>query len=502
MPACPHEQGVGTHARDRRCHHGLMAASRRRGTAGTVRERRPRSVGRAPGSSDRAKGAILSPEQRAPESLLDLQRHAGNAAVAGLLQRAPLATADDPKGYTSAAGVKNVAASAMTRREVHGLKYGVTGGFQSTYTSRRWDKATKTWKETVRTSAEAKMTKESPDNMAVVVMPDTVAKDRAVQVILHFHGWGFRGGTDPYAGYLVASGAKGGAPGSALGTVRDVDQENWAQQIGAVNTERVTQGGPQTVAILAQGRGMSDFGNVPTFDYVQDVLSRVPELTAVTQYSIVLSGHSGGGGTQVANKVTADAQTRNRSKLPAAKPGKAAAQPADLVVLFDAEGIESVGTWAVGQIAALDRTIRAAATPAAAQAALAATPMFRGYFAAGGAYAARYATVNNQLVRAFRALPATWTQRDAADPKAVKVPDLFRIIEISGAGHETVISGGDDRSQQQGALADTLRVTSDPTIDRDRALGASRMKVPTPPTTKRPPRPARPRRGPRAPSRP
>ena len=473
-----------------------MAASRRRGTAGTVRERRPRSDGRAPGSSDRAKGTILHPE-RVPGSLLDLQRQAGNAAVAGLLQRAPLGTADDPKGYTSAGGVKNVAASAMTRREVHGLTYGVKGGFHSTYTSRRWDKATKTWKEKVRTSAEAKMTKESPDNMAVVVMPDTLAKDRAVQVILHFHGWGFRGGTDPYAGYLVASGDEGGAPGSARGTVRDVDQEHWAQQIGAVNSERATQGGPQTIAILAQGRGMSDFGDVPTFDYVQDVLSRVPELKAVTQYSIVLSGHSGGGSTQVANKVTADAQTRDRSKLPAAEPGKAAAQPADLVVLFDAEGIESVGTWAVDQIAALNRAIRAAATPAAAQAALAATPTFRGYFATGGAYASRYTTVNNQLVKAFRALPAAWTERDPADPKAVKVPDLFRIIEVSEAGHETVISGGKDRSEQRGALADTLRVTSDPTIDRDRALGPSKMKLPTIPTTKRPSRPSRPRRAPR-----
>jgi hypothetical protein len=477
-----------------------MAAWRRRAPAVIVRERRSRSDRRAPDSSDRAKRAIVRPEPRVPESLLDLQRHAGNAAVAGLIQRAPLAEADDPKGYTAAGGVKNVEASAMTRREVHGLKFGVQGGFQSTYTSKRWDKATKKWKEKVRTSAEAKMTKESPDNMAVVVMPDTVDKDRPVQVILHFHGWGFRGGTDPYAGYLVASGEEGGAPGSARGTVRDVDQEHWAQQIGAVNKERATAGGgPQTIAILAQGRGMSDFGNVPTFDYVQDVLSRVPELKAVSEYSIVLSGHSGGGGTQVANKVSADARTRDRSKLPAATPGSAAAQPADLVVLFDAEGIESVGTWAVDQIAMLNRAIRAAATPAAAQDALAATPKFRGYFAKGGAYADRYTAVNNKLVRAFRALPAVWTQRDLADPKAVKVPDLFRILEMSGVGHESVISGGKDGPAQQGALADSLRVSSDPTIDRDRALGASKMKAPTVPTTTPP---TRPRRGSRRPSRP
>ena len=410
--------------------------------------------------------------------MLDLQRHAGNAAVANLLQRAPLGATDDPKGYTGAAGVQNVAASGMTRREVHGLKYGVTGGFQSKYTSKSWDKATETWKEKVRASAEAKMTKESPDNMAVVVMPDTFDNDRPVQVVLHFHGWGFRGGTDPYAGYLVASGERGGAPGSARGTVRDVDQEHWEQQIGAVNIERAAQKGPQIVAILAQGRGMSDFGNVPTFDYVQDVVSKVPELKGVTQYSIVLSAHSGGGSTQVAKKVAAgDAPTSARSKLPAPKPGQAPAQPADLVVMFDAEGIEGVASWAVGQVAALDRAIRAAATPAAAQAALAATPKFRGYFAPGGAYANRYTAANNQLLRAFRAVPAEWTESDPADPKAVKVPDLFRIIEVAGADHEHVISGGSDGSEKQGSLADALRVTSDPTIDRDRAYGLSKMKV-------------------------
>ena len=186
-----------------------MAAPRARGPAGTVLGRRARPNGPSSAPGDRAKATILRPERQAPESVLDLQRHAGNAAVSGLLQRAPLGTTDDPEGYTSAAGVQNVAASAMTRREVHGLKYGVKGGFQSTYTSKSWDKETKTWKEKVRSSAEAKMTKESPDNMAVVVMPDTFVKDRQVQVVLHFHGWGFRGGTDPYAGYLVASGARG-----------------------------------------------------------------------------------------------------------------------------------------------------------------------------------------------------------------------------------------------------------------------------------------------------
>ena len=168
------------------------------------------------------------------------------------------------------------------------------------------------------------MTKESPDNMAVVVMPDTVDPKRPVQVILHFHGWGFRGGTDPYAGYTVGSGM--GAPHGELGTVCDVHQEHWEQQIGAVNRGRAAKDpgnpGPQTIAILAQGRGMSDFGNVPTFDYVADVFSKVTQLSGISDYTIILSAHSGGGATQIAPKVAAgDAPPAEKAKVPGAKPG-------------------------------------------------------------------------------------------------------------------------------------------------------------------------------------
>src|SRR5215471_19004917 len=79
---------------------------------------------------------------------------------------------------------------------------GVSGGFKGTYG------------DGLR-SSEKQMTDESPDNMAVVIMPDKIDKDAHYQVILHFHGWGFRQweegrdpwtAHDPYAGYLVASG--------------------------------------------------------------------------------------------------------------------------------------------------------------------------------------------------------------------------------------------------------------------------------------------------------
>src|ERR1041385_7245294 len=131
--------------------------------------------------------------------------------------------------------------------------------------------------------------------MAVVLVPDQLDLDQPIQVILHFHGWGFRKG-DPYAGYLVARGKSPGA-----GTVRDVDQEHWEQQIASLKGQ-----GAQIVAILAQGRGKSDFGDFPKFtsDYVHDVLEKsgrteLKQLAENDNFSVVLSAHSGGGSTKV-----------------------------------------------------------------------------------------------------------------------------------------------------------------------------------------------------------
>jgi hypothetical protein len=391
---------------------------------------------------------------------LALQRRAGNAAVRTLVaagrgvQRAPLDPADDPQGYTRTGG-KKIAGTGTTRLVVTGLTYGVKGGFAGSYGK--------------RSSAEATMTKQSPDNTAVVIMPDQVSADRPVQVVLHFHGWGFRSGSDaqdPYAGYTVATGGPTSSQG-AKGTVRDVDQEHWEQQIGAVARERGTAGA-QIVAVLAQGRGPSDFGNVPTFDYLQDVFAHVPALASIKDFTIVLSGHSGGGSTQIAPKVTGgEIRGTDRSKLPAPGKGKAPMQPSDLVVLFDAEGIESVTGWIEGLIQGLAKSTK---SDAAAPAAIAASPKFRGYFATRGSYWARYQAAAQRLEAALASVPAKWRDLDSANPTAVRVRDLFRFIEVTAAGvnHEHVISGGKGGAEEAGSLADSLRASLDPTIDRAR----------------------------------
>jgi hypothetical protein len=455
---------------------------------GSTAARHPRPARHAPANqvTDAPSGPRSLPQQSEhlnTQSVLALQRRAGNSSVNRLLrtvQRAPLGRDDDPEGYTSELGKANVAGSATTRREVRGLAYGLSGGFQRKYKSKKHPDGV--------ASSEHSMTKESPENMAVVIMPDKVVATRQVQVILHFHGFGFRG-WDPYAGYTVASGYKRGGTEIKKGSVRDVDQEHWAQQIGAVNKERGGSSGPQIVAILAQGRGMSDFGNVPTFDYVQDVLTRVPELKNVTQYSITLSAHSGGG-FQVASKVgRGEARTADRTAVPAPKAGKAAAQPADLVVLFDAEGVGSVTAWVTGQIQALAKTLKAASSPADAQAAITATPKFRGYFAEKGSYAKAYTNQNELLWKALAKVPAPWAYPDPANPGRVTVADLFRFIPVSGADHEHVISGGTGHPAEQGALADALRASADPTSDRAKGLEPKSKQKQSPGTSGTPAKP-------------
>ncbi|HKD96671.1 MAG TPA: M15 family metallopeptidase [Micromonosporaceae bacterium] len=455
--------------------------------------------------------ATAPPDLVTTASVLALQRRAGNAAVNKLVQRAhpgaprrqpavkpvqraPLDKADDPELYTQPGGHANVRQTGLTRVEVHGLKFGLKGGFQPSYTG----------SSGAVPSSEKAMTKESPLNMAVLIRPDTIDATRPVQVILHFAGWGFRqidGGThDPYPGYLVAS----GATASKKGTVRDVDQEHWEQQIKSVMDRRSTYE-PQVIAVLAQGRGMSDFGDVPTYAYIQDVFDKAG--ISVPKYSVVLSGHSGGG-FQVANKV-GDAEAVDAAKLPAGSPRAKSPDAADLVVMYDAEGVVATANWAAGQIKALgkalDKIDKDVTNPLVRAVkiylTLAASPKFRGYFAKGGYYVNKFDTAATVLKQALDTLDPKWT---TLDPGVLAVPDLFRVIEVGlpGVNHEHVIGAvakmdptTKKTDESVGALADALTVTMDPTSDRAAAYvpkAAAKAKAATtkakpPATTAKPP---------------
>lgn len=420
---------------------------------------------RAPGQPTHSR----PPERRAPAArparggpaagLSGLMAAAGNRAVARLvrtLQR------DD---YTQP--VANVKGTGITRLEVHDLKYGVDR-FSAAYPKGASDEKNKT--------------AESPSHMAVVLVPDTLDPKQPVQVILHFHGWGFRKG-DPYAGYLVAK--KGGQ--MPEGSVRDVDQEHWEQQLSSLAGQ-----GPQVVAILAQGRGQSDFGpSFPTFEYVRDVLKKsgrkdLDTLAENANYSIVLSAHSGGGTTKVVPMLGAkDAETRDGGALTA--PAETDPddnhlvnqhQPVDLVVLYEAMNwdgdVIGVHDWFTAQLSRLIPDLDTDPDKA-----LAATPVFRGYYGdrEGSGYREQYRWLACLFKEDIQSrVPAAFQQA---------VADHFRIIEVKGpaidpppkkkgartttaVGHEQVISGlGADTS---GSLADALHASRDPAFDRAQAV--------------------------------
>jgi hypothetical protein len=405
-------------------------------------------------------GAAPAPKPargRPAGQLSGLMAAAGNRAVARLVRT--LQRDDFTKPVT------NVRGSGITRLEVHDLTYGIDG-FQASYPKGASDEKNKT--------------AESPSHMAVVLVPDKLDPDKPVQVILHFHGWVFREG-DPYAGYLVAK--KGGHVPE--GTVRDVDQEHWEQQMSSMAGQ-----GPQVVAILAQGRGQSDFGKFPTFEYVRDVLEKsgrtdLGKLADAANYSVVLSAHSGGGSTKVVPMLGAkDAETRDRGTLPTqtpSTPGQRVVnqqQPVDLVVLYEALNgdYDTLGTfdWIKRQIGRLVPELDTSPDKA-----LAATPVFRGYYGdrGGSGYREQYRWLACLIKEEIQSrVPAAFQQA---------VADRFRIIEVQGplidpppkkkdarthqpVEHEQVISGLG--SANAGSLADALRASRDPTADRAQAV--------------------------------
>jgi hypothetical protein len=393
------------------------------------------------GHTDRSDRAAPQALKRNPQ-LLDAIAPAGNRAVGRLVRS--LQRVDFTKPQT------DVDKTGITRLEVRGLKYGVDD-FSKAYGVDPAD-----------ASDERNKTKESPSHMAVVLTPDQLDPSKPVQVILHFHGWGFRKG-DPFAGYLVGP----------AGTVRDVNQEHWEHQIAGLKGQ-----GAQVVAILAQGHGKSDFGSFPTFEYVRDVLQKSgrPELVKLAeteQYSVVFSAHSGGGSRKVVPILAAgEADTSVRSELKSQSSSKKDGrvvnklQPVDLIVLYEAlngdSDVDVVMNWVDGQLKRMVPLLQSAPDKALAE-----TPTLRGYYGKRkvSGYRERYRWLAVRILEAIAArVPEEWRQ---------VVADCFRIIEVTGpkggdVEHEQVISG--TGANPAGSLADALRAQRDPAGDRAQAV--------------------------------
>ena len=219
------------------------------------------------------------PEVAAPprpsvrEELLALQRTAGNAAVARLLQR-------EDKGEPRKGGW-NEAPRAVTgtqRIPVKGLKKGNQAKDPQEFTD------------------------EYAAGRAIVIVPDGVDLSKEVDVLLHFHGyWG--------GGYRERK--TKGDQGPA-GSVRDVEADRIPQQLASK--------GRNIVGVLPQGTNKSGFGITDPDGYVKDALalaaaelpSVLPKLigpVTITPGRIIVTGHSGGGpaASAAAAKLTATA---------------------------------------------------------------------------------------------------------------------------------------------------------------------------------------------------
>jgi hypothetical protein len=373
------------------------------------------------------------------------------------VQRAP----KDPAHATDP--IANVKGSGITRVKVDGLRFGQSSDFKESYKTSDGD---------VKSKEKAK-TDESPIHTAILLVPDNLLTDQPIQVILHFHGWGFRS-FDPYAGYL-----KGKDKGN---TYRDVEQEHLEEQIGPLESQ-VAGGPPQIVGILAQGIGTSKFGDVPTFDFIRDVLEksgRFPD--PLPEFTVVLSAHSGGGSSQVVpDLVGGQADTSDRSQLAEQKPDAAnQLAPVDLVVLFEAlnndTDVTNVVTWVDRQLDRLAPALENAIPgDESAKKALDATPKLRGYFGdRRSGYATRYKKLSATI--------ADHISAKVADPWRQPVHDLFRIIRVTDprgrfdpkakhsptVEHEEVIGG--KGKTDEGSMAAALKASRDPTIDRAQDL--------------------------------
>ena len=233
----------------------------------------------------------------APPDVLDLQRAAGNFAVAGLLrtvQRVGGWTGADrgrgkglppEKGLPSrplATGwnVQEHAVGAIRRIPIDGLVHGLQdvpsadGGKSLTI-----EDVAGTAKGPARSTSKEKKGR----GRAIALIPtDSLNTDEPIDVLFHLHGNTEHSGR-AYAGWRQHS---------STGKVRDVERDRIAQQIQG-------SGNPQLVGILPMGVNQSQFGAISPDAYIRDAFDRLTELgawnAAPTTWRVALSAHSGGG---------------------------------------------------------------------------------------------------------------------------------------------------------------------------------------------------------------
>ncbi|HKT05879.1 MAG TPA: M15 family metallopeptidase [Rugosimonospora sp.] len=377
---------------------------------------------------------------------LRLQRQAGNQAVTGLitaLQRRVGWKDADTGGDAWNAGAKAVPGTRMNRVPVSGLTEGNQGRYRS--------------------GASAELTTERADGRAIVVVPADLKPGRAVDVLLHLHGYAEDAGTRPYAGWRQRK-----ATGTAAdNTVRDVALDQIEQQLQA-------GGDTQLIGVLPQGGDRSQFGADPDAPYQMQMDAYVTEVLGMlatdkvvaaplTLGRVILSAHSGGSHTIVE---AMDRDLHGKGPEDGGTPGKLRE-----LVLFDAINkgskkrpeLSVVTRWIESH---LDADLAALTAPKATDRGrtdyLATSLVFRGFFSSG--YAGKY--------KKLQASIDAWFGRHAAELGAFAEPlrAHYQTIPVAeGLAHEEILRGhrrGDTAHEGEGNLAEAVRALDDPAAHR------------------------------------
>jgi pimeloyl-ACP methyl ester carboxylesterase len=365
-------------------------------------------------------------EPPAAARILDLQRSAGNAAVARLLQRkdkpkqkkrkkkppkAQEKLAPPPGGWNEQA------------REVAGtIRIPVTGvkaGHQNE-------------------DRQKGQTTESAAGMAIVIVPMALDVTKKVDTLLFFHGMGNLG----YRQRLKGHKTRGKA-----GTVHDVEADRIPQQIAAA--------GGNVVGVLPQGTNEARFGIADPEAYVKEVLAlatpdykkQFPKTKlpgAIEPGRIIVAGHSGGGRAAFA-AVQKLESSASEEKWAASAP----------LVLFDGINgtleLDAVAAWAERSLAVDVAILKAASKPRDLLAKRRLKLMST--YTRGG----RYQALNDQgtytddfgneitisKARGLRGKIEKWFQTNRVDPAYAAELKAQYIVEgpVSG-GHEQTVGTG------------------------------------------------------------
>jgi hypothetical protein len=360
----------------------------------------------------------VAPGQRGQHGVLLLQQHLGNAAVARLLAPPVQRDPDANQGWSDAAKDGWNAG----KRSVEGIdRYPIDDlgdfGFDQTHETDE-QKQTKSVHHTT----------ESAGHRCIALVPKGLNPAEPTDVLLHFHGFTNRG-SDPYAGWRQRDD----------GSVRDVAQDRIEAQMRA-------SGQTQTVAILPQGVSHSQFGKVPTDPYISAVLDklRARGVKLHKDYRVILSAHSGGGNTVIANL---DKQAGGK--------GHHAAE----VVLFEAMWVggqqKAVSNWATHHLDRAYSAIMHASSESEKQDAVAACPVLRAYYSgATPVYVESYTALERDLEAWFS------SHTDKLGKYAGALRSHFQVRKVGGTNHESLIHGLG--GPEAGPLADALRAEHSP----------------------------------------